>query len=287
MTNEEIKDNLKKLFDCKTDFTVIQTGKKSIRINGCYNPTTHEILLHNRNFTTTNELMYTAIHELTHHILTTEKGIKSRKCHSGIFWASFYNLLDKAIELSMYERTRSEETQKLIAQAKAIEQEIIEAEKRLGRIIRQIFESCKTHHERNEDVLEHDLQMTRARVRSLVNKSLSDNNNSADIAQSIARASNAEQKMTIEEMKAKSYTRYTAFIEKHIVTKEVEVWAKDWDDARAILEHAGNILPNSAFENANLPDIQQLERSAESPYPIAAAQSTVTDCNEDFYKHEE
>lgn len=89
--------------------------------------------------------------------------------------------------------------------------------------------------------------------------------------------------MTIEEMKAKNYTRYTAFIEKQIVTKEVEVWAKDWDDARAILEHAGNILPNSAFENANLPDIQQLERSAESPYSIAAAQSTVTDCNEDFY----
>lgn len=199
MTNEEIKDNLKKLFDCKTDFTLIQTGKKSSRINGCYNPTTHEILLHNRNFTTTNELMYTAIHELTHHIITTEKGIKSPKCHSGIFWASFYNLLDKAIELSMYERTRSEETQKLIAQAKAIEQKIIEAEKRLGRIIRQIFESCETHHERNEDVLEHDLQMTRARARSLVNKSLSDNNNSADIAQSIARASNAEQKIAAQQ----------------------------------------------------------------------------------------
>ena len=199
MTNEQFVEKLKKLYDCKTEFTVTQTGKINTKENGSYNPKTHEILLHNRNFTTTNELMYTAIHELTHHILTTEKGIKTPKCHSGIFWASFYNLLDKAIELSMYERTRSEETQKLIAQAKAIEQEIIEAEKRLGRIIRQIFESCETHHERNEDVLEHDLQMTRARALSLVNKSLSDNNNSADIAQSIARASNAEQKIAAQQ----------------------------------------------------------------------------------------
>lgn len=93
--------------------------------------------------------------------------------------------------------------------------------------------------------------------------------------------------MTIEEMKAKGYTRYTAFIKKLMVTKEVEVWAKDWDDARTILEKAGDNLPNSAFENEESPDIQQLEHSAESPYHIAAAQSTITDCNEDFYKNEE
>ena len=32
--------------------------------------------------------------------------------------------------------------------------------------------------------------------------------------------------MKIEEMKANGYTRYTAFIEKVIVTKEVEVWQR-------------------------------------------------------------
>lgn len=93
--------------------------------------------------------------------------------------------------------------------------------------------------------------------------------------------------MTIEEMKAKGFKRYAAFIEKHIVTNEVEVWAKDWDDARTILEEAAKALPNSAFENEELPDIQQLARSVE-PLPfIAVAQSTVTDYNEDFYKSEE
>ena len=37
--------------------------------------------------------------------------------------------------------------------------------------------------------------------------------------------------MTIEEMKAKGFKRYTGVIEKLIVTNEVEVWAKDLDDA--------------------------------------------------------
>lgn len=54
--NEEIKSNLKKLFDC-------------------------------------NELMYTAVHEFTHHYLTTEKGDKGGR-HNGLFWATFYDLLE-------------------------------------------------------------------------------------------------------------------------------------------------------------------------------------------------
>lgn len=90
--------------------------------------------------------------------------------------------------------------------------------------------------------------------------------------------------MTIKEMQANGYTRYTAFIEKHIVTKEVEVWAKDWDDARAILEEAAETLPDSAFEERELPEIQQLERSPEPPPSIAAAQSIIADCNEHFYE---
>ena len=90
--------------------------------------------------------------------------------------------------------------------------------------------------------------------------------------------------MKIEEMKANGYTRYAAFIEKHIVTKAVEVWARDWDDARAILEEAAETLPDSAFEERELPEIQQLERSPEPPPSIAAAQSVIADCNERFYE---
>ena len=93
--------------------------------------------------------------------------------------------------------------------------------------------------------------------------------------------------MTIAEMKAKGYERYTAVIEKLIVTKEVEVWAKDIDDAEKILENAAERLPDSAFDDWELPEVQMLCESIFVPRRIAAAQSTVTNCNEDFYKNEE
>ena len=97
MTNEKIKNKLTKLYDCKEDFTVTMSGKASNRVNGLYKPATHEIILHNKNFKNDNQLIYTAVHEFTHHVLTTEKGVKTTKAHSGAFWATFYDFLDKAI----------------------------------------------------------------------------------------------------------------------------------------------------------------------------------------------
>lgn len=90
--------------------------------------------------------------------------------------------------------------------------------------------------------------------------------------------------MKIEEMKANGYTRYVAFIEKHIVTKAVEVWARNWDDALAILEEAAETLPLSAFENGEDPEIEQLEISLEGLNFSSAAQSIIADCNEHFYE---
>ena len=93
--------------------------------------------------------------------------------------------------------------------------------------------------------------------------------------------------MTIEEMKAKGFKRYTGVIEKLIVTNEVEVWAKDWDDANEILENAAEELPDSAFEDLERQEVQGLDESICAPRRIAAAQRTVMDFNEDFYKNEE
>ena len=60
--------------------------------------------------------------------------------------------------------------------------------------------------------------------------------------------------------------------------------AKDWDDAHAILEEAAETLPDSAFENGEYPEVQQLERSSEHPPSIAAAQSIIAEYNERFYE---
>lgn len=185
MTNEEIKAALSKLYYCKAAFTVTQTGKRSSRVNGLYKPFTQEICINNKNFTTDNQLMYTAIHELTHHILITEKGVKNAKSHSGIFWATFYDLVDKAIELKLYVRERSEETAALIAEAVAIQKQIIEAQKKLGQIILKLHESCAKNGERVEDVVEHDLQMSRNKAKTLMQNTLSGSKDNEEIAKAV------------------------------------------------------------------------------------------------------
>ena len=93
--------------------------------------------------------------------------------------------------------------------------------------------------------------------------------------------------MTIEEMKAKGFKHYTAIIEKKLVTKEVEVWAKNRYDAETILANASEELSDCDFEDWESLEVQWVDESICQPRCIAAAQSTVTDCNEDFYNSEE
>ena len=209
MTNEEIKTNLKKLFDCKEDFTVIQTGKKSNKVNGLYKPDSHEIFLHNKNFGTENELMYTAVHEFTHHYLRTEKGDKGGR-HNSLFWATFYDFLEKAISYGFYVRTRSEETQKLIDEAKEIQKAIIDAQRKLGETLSKIYESCDRNNERVEDVIEHDLQITRNKAKEYQKMRNSDTNsdemakviNSAkDVMIKAAAQKAADEGKTVEQVK--------------------------------------------------------------------------------------
>ena len=72
MDNASIKDMLLDIQESKLEFTVTMTGKESKRENGLYKPETREILLHNKNFKTDNELIYTAVHEYTHHLINEE-----------------------------------------------------------------------------------------------------------------------------------------------------------------------------------------------------------------------
>ncbi|MBR1536066.1 MAG: hypothetical protein IJ630_03925 [Treponema sp.] len=114
MTNEHIKEMLLELEKTDIDFTVTMTGKESKKVNGLYKPTTHEILIHNMNFKNDNQLMYTAIHEYTHHMINVrneKNGISSQKgekSHTTEFWAKMDDLVEKAVKQGIYFRTRSE-----------------------------------------------------------------------------------------------------------------------------------------------------------------------------------
>jgi len=108
MNNDRIKEILIDIQQPSIDFTVTQTGKESKRVNGFYQPDTHEIFIHNLNLKTDNQLIYTAIHEYTHHLITIEKQENDPsygrccKVHTQEFWARFGDLLQIAEQKGYY-----------------------------------------------------------------------------------------------------------------------------------------------------------------------------------------
>src|SRR5574344_239565 len=111
MDNEKIKEILLDVQNTDLHFTITLTGKESKKLNGLYKPDTREIILHNKNFKTDNQLIYTAIHEYTHHLLNEEK-IQSegdmpapgtyQRVHTNAFWARFHGLLEIAESKGLY-----------------------------------------------------------------------------------------------------------------------------------------------------------------------------------------
>lgn len=209
MTNEEIKKSLEKLYPCKENFTVTQTGKQSNKVNGLYNPGTKEIFLHNKNFKSDNQLMYTAIHEFTHHVLTTEQEVKTTRSHSGKFLSQFYDFIDIAIKNGSYTRERDEETKALIESAKQLQKELLETQKKLGNLILKIHEKCDEKGDRYEDVIESDLQLSRNKAKELTSMAVKNTDFSDEMTKTIATAkdvllakSAAEEGKTVEQVKA-------------------------------------------------------------------------------------
>jgi hypothetical protein len=63
MNQDQVKAKLLAIEDAPLEFSLIYSGKKSNKVNGLYKPESREIIIHNRNFSDDNLLLYTAIHE--------------------------------------------------------------------------------------------------------------------------------------------------------------------------------------------------------------------------------
>lgn len=157
MNNESIKEMLLSLSECSLDFSVCMTGKESKRVNGLYKPDTHEILLHNKNFKNDNQIIYTAIHEYTHHLICCKNEQTNGKFHTTEFWVLMDELLEKAVEKKLYKRERSEKLTNLINNARQIDCEISQLKKNLGKILSEIQKESAEEEVRFEDVLTHDI----------------------------------------------------------------------------------------------------------------------------------
>ncbi|MCR5288709.1 MAG: hypothetical protein K6E51_01810 [Treponema sp.] len=173
MDNEKIKQILLEIQDVDLDFTVTLTGKESKKVNGLYKPDTREILLHNKNFKTDNELIYTAIHEYTHHLINTEqlaltggKVIKmyNAKVHTQAFWNRFRALLETAEAKGFYtlNLTASPELADL---TEKIKKEYLETNGKLmqefGKLLAKAHALCEQANIRYEDYLDRILCLPR------------------------------------------------------------------------------------------------------------------------------
>lgn len=93
--------------------------------------------------------------------------------------------------------------------------------------------------------------------------------------------------MTIEEMEAKGFKRYSAHIKKLIFTEEIEVWARNIEDAYKIFECSADEIFDSCFADHEYTEILGLGE-CEGYLPIRAdGQGAFARCNEDFYKSED
>ena len=165
MNQDQVKEILLQIEESGLEFSVTFTGKASKKVNGLYKSDTHEILLHNKNFSVDNELLYTAIHEYTHHRLCELDGTRSGRVHTQRFWSYFHRLLQKAEEKGLYKITM-EESPELLELTDTIRTTIMAEDgklmKELGRLLSKARALCKQAGVRYEDYIDRVLCLPRA-----------------------------------------------------------------------------------------------------------------------------
>lgn len=178
MENEKIKDMLLDIQESKLEFSVVQSGKESKRVNGLYKPDTREIVLHNKNFKTDSQLVYTAVHEYTHHLINEERiqenggkePPREMRVHTKYFWAKFGALLEVAEEKGYYSINIADSPE-LETLTKEIREKYIEPNGHLmiefGRALVKAQSLCDDANIRYEDYLDRVLQLPRNTAKSV------------------------------------------------------------------------------------------------------------------------
>ena len=165
MNQAQVKKALIGLKTSKKDFVVVLSGKTSKKVNGLYKPERCEILLHNKNFFNDNELMYTAIHEFTHHLLFSSSVVPlSTRTHTASFWALFHSLLNEAQKQKAYV-SPFDTNREFVELTGEIREKVLSRNgwlmKELGRLLLQAQALCEKYHTSFSDYLDRILNLPR------------------------------------------------------------------------------------------------------------------------------
>ncbi|MCG8453079.1 MAG: hypothetical protein MI717_07855 [Spirochaetales bacterium] len=172
MNQDQVKELLVSLNGDVPEFTVVFSGKESKRVDGLYKPETQEILIHNKNFTDDNALIYTAIHEFAHHVhFSSHPEEVVRRAHTNRFWDVFHGLLKMAEEKGLYRNVFEEEeafrrlTERIRADYLSQNGKLM---KEFGKLLIEALDLCREKHAVFEDYVERILGMTRGSAKSIM-----------------------------------------------------------------------------------------------------------------------
>ncbi len=172
MNQDQVKVQLSRLQDDVEPYSLIFTGKSSRKVNGLYHPESREILIHNRNFETDSELMYTAIHEFAHHVhFTTSPVPVGPRAHTLEFRSILHRLLRKAQETGVYANP-FESDPEFRALTERLRDEFLtrngQVMKRFGAALIEAEALCRKRGARFEDYVERVLSLDRRTAQTLM-----------------------------------------------------------------------------------------------------------------------
>jgi hypothetical protein len=160
MTEEQVHERLLQVYEGSEPFSVT-FNRLPKTIWGKYFPYTRSIVVDRCKMANDTMLMYTALHELAHHICYQDKGQESLRAHTKLFWGIYHNLLDRAEEAGIYERSSDAAVTALVERAKAKDREAAALQRELGGILEALWEVCEEKGVRVEDVLERQVGLSR------------------------------------------------------------------------------------------------------------------------------
>jgi hypothetical protein len=204
MNQDQVKTTLLSIEDAPLDFTLLFSGKKSKKVNGLYKPESREIIIHNRNFSDDNLLLYTAIHEYAHHLHACSRGGKlSTRSHTAAFWAILHRLLEQAEAKGIYKNVFADSPE-LTELTKTIRQKYLQENgsivKDLGMHLLRAHELCLAIGGRFEDYIDRVLRIPRVSANMAMKMYQYNLNTSlgADNMRFLAGISNEDDRMAAE-----------------------------------------------------------------------------------------
>ena len=165
VNQDRVKEMLLDTAPTGAEFSLIFSGKESAVVNGLYKPNSREIIIHNRNFQSDDQLVYTALHEYAHHLHAERKGfVVSGKAHTNEFWNIFHDLLVAAEEKGYYRNVFDAEPE-FVELTRKIKETCISENGRVmlefGRLLVEAQGLCERHKMRFEDYVDRALGVPR------------------------------------------------------------------------------------------------------------------------------